>query len=465
MNPTPAGKDTSLSKSLIVIFAVYALCLLAIYILLQERYRPNDCDDPWSLSFAYNYLHRGIETDLTFGTPHSPSAVQYFGKTYSFILGNILDVVGWTKTNGHLVSLFFMLSALFVWFHVLRELNYSKAICYSFTLSALLFDPFFTAATTARPDAFVFLMISCSLFLFLLEKHFLSMVIACVAIESHPMGLIVFFYIAAYSIFRTFPASPQKKPAFKFPAIGAGLLVGCFYFAWLHWNSLSNYFSIASHYDYSFENKIHNFLFDYFFETKYLRHIPELVLILVGLIFYFTRKIHLSDRFMGAFVLGVVVFSLLLKRPNFHYAIFCYPAFLLLILRMAEITWDLRKTMLGLLFLLVPQYSYAYYQNHSYSIKDEIKAIGESVPHDHLPVLGGANHWFAFYQRDFFSNDYGEGFAELGLKQFYLIEDDNYRMIQGKAKKTIETNYSGTLVQNLNVNHQLFVIKFMSVKD
>ena len=47
----------------------YALLLsIALsYFFLHGSYRFDNKDDAWTLSFAYNWLHKGVEYDLTFG--------------------------------------------------------------------------------------------------------------------------------------------------------------------------------------------------------------------------------------------------------------------------------------------------------------------------------------------------------------------------------------------------------------
>ena len=57
-------------------------------------------------------------------------------------------------------------------------------------------------------------------------------------------------------------------------------------------------------------------------------------------------------------------------------------------------------------------------------------------------VIGSPNDWFAFQDRDFYTLDYRKGIESLNLREFYLIENDDYRNGKyGEARSIIRENY------------------------
>ena len=147
------------------------------------------------MSFLYNYVNNNITTDLNFGDPLN--GVQFFGKLHAILVGLILNTLGWTRTNGHILSIIFMGIGLITWFFILRSLDFSIEFSLSFVFLSFLLDPFFTAATSTRLEAFEFLCLSLAMAALLFRWYIAAMLIAWLAIESHPVGLITFFYLAA----------------------------------------------------------------------------------------------------------------------------------------------------------------------------------------------------------------------------------------------------------------------------
>lgn len=439
--------------------------LLALFILAWSglqggKYRPDDADDAWSLSFCYDYVHRGIVTDWVSGSTRNQAGVQYFGKSYAFLMAKALDLLGWTKTNGHLLPLLFLLGGLAFWVPLLRHFRFSRALTFAFAASTPLFEPFFSTAVCARSESFLFLLATLSALFFVKERYFLSALALGLAAETHPTGgIISAFYIgAAFAVDaelrRKWMEHPWRKGAWFF----LGLAISATYFSWLHWDILLRLPAFLLANNKAAKGMVSNLLFAYFFETKFFRHVPELGVFLAAGILYFKRKLFRTEPFLNALLAFSLLFSLVLRHPNFHYALYCYPAFLLICLRVAEDLRGMGWLMAGWGLLLVPQYGAICYLNRSFDFNKEISSIQAVVPSDNLPVLGGVNEWYAFYDRDFYFNNYAVRETPLKIGKFYLVEDPNYRNTDGDCKRWIEENFKGRLLKDMEINGRRFSV-------
>lgn len=428
---------------------------------LHCKYRVEDTDDPWVLSFYYNYLHHGISCDRYMG--YTAAGMQFFGKTPALIIGTALDRIGWTKSNAHITSTFFLFLSIPLWVSILLRMKYSRDLALSFGTSMLLLDPFFTIANSARYDAFVFFLVTASLWFSTSRLYFYAMVSAWIAFESHPLGIIAFFYISVQAL-SSLPSSPFSRHGLwkkiVFPAFG--FLLGSFYYVSLHSGTLSRVPHILAEGNILLHGQINNFVYEYFFKTKYGRHIPELILILFSAWIYWTKKIYKENRLLNYFLAVLLVFTLVVMRPNMHYIVFIYPALLLLILRVFEVWSSLKNAIFLFLILYIPQYIFVYHLNHTFDLNEQIREMKSVVPRDNLPILGGPNEWFAFYDRDFYSLEYSGDFQKLGLTDFYLIEDDHFRNFPNQLKDWGRFGFSEKVLKSWPVNGQLFSVKLIS---
>jgi hypothetical protein len=439
---------------------LYAVSILLTYAFLHMHYRPNDVDDGWSLSYLYNYFYKGITTDLNFGDPFN--GVQFFGKFHALLVAFILELLGWTRTNGHLLSIFFMGTALVLWFFILRSLGYSRTLALSFLFTASLLDPFFTAATSTRLEAFEFLLITLAMTAFLLRWWMASMLITWLAIESHPIGVMAFFYMgAAWAASPSLRSAFQKRLPLNLIKISFGFFTGACSFTLLHYEVLTQIPGLLFQKNLPGHIKSYGPLFDYFFLTKYLRHLPELLLFATALILFLRKRIYLQEKFTWLFLISMAAAALLIRRPNFHYALFLYPSLLLLLLSTAEALKRLPLILLGLWLFLVPQYFLAYVQNRSYDFQKQVRTLSATIPDDPLPVLANANEWFAFYHRPYYYYNYLGDYRKLELKEFYLIEDNDYRSMNGDMKQWIQSRFKEEVLKKLVINGQTYEVKKM----
>jgi hypothetical protein len=88
-----------------------------------------------------------------------------------------------------------------------------------------------------------------------------------------------------------------------------------------------------------------------------------------------------------------------------------------------------------------------------------------AVPHNQLPVVGAANDWFAFKDRRFYALYYNGRFSKLKLKEFYLIENKNFRHDEfPEMKSIIKHHYTGITISKFNANRELYRVKLEKVR-
>jgi hypothetical protein len=435
-----------LSHRVFSICGFYVFSFFAFFLLLHDgRYRLDDADDSLFTSYAWNYLHRGIEYDAVSGLQHDLVGVQNFGKTFSWLLGKSLDLLGWSKANAHLLPLLFLLAALVVWWILLKAMGVSTELASAFASGALLLEPFFSTAICARGESFVFFMSSLSALFFLKKHYFFSTLSLCLGLETHPAGLVALFYIAAILwAFPEFRKSFRSRTAVHVGAVLLGLAVGAAYYFYLHGSFISNLPGILVGGDLKTRGKIPNFLFEYYFRTRYFRHLPELAAMMACTCLYWKRGFHRLEKFPSALLVACLCFTLVVRHPNAHYAVYVYPAFLLLALRLAEWEGRLAWALAGIGLFMIPQYAYLYGKTRQIDFPRQVEVIRRAVPADGLPVMGSPNEWYSFYDRDFYVDSFRLKETPLFLPEFYLVkgpEIDDYLMGSENTKEWLARNY------------------------
>lgn len=198
----------------------------------------------------------------------------------------------------------------------------------------------------------------------------------------------------------------------------AGTVVGVLAYLLLHGAHLDAYGRTIT------ENLgVGNFLWAYYFETTYLRHLPELGLLIgAALVAWRVRGPSQSVEVLalgGAAILSTMLFP----RGNFHYAVLVMPALLLFLVSQAERVRALSPLLLVHFVLLAPQYAFVGFLNRKFDMVDYLGAVEGLVPDDDLPVLGRPNAWFAYQDRQFISFGYQGDFQNLDISEFWWIEE------------------------------------------
>ncbi len=418
--------DIPKDRKFIILFAIFALL---VNILIFNNYRAEDIDDPWSLSFAYNFLHNDYEYDSVYKTTEL-GGVAYFGKIYSYFYGFVLDKIGWTKLYGHILSAIFTYLSLFLWYKIFQQIGINKKKIAVILLLMLVFEPYLCIANKTRSDALAYFFSTLCFYLFTKEKYLLSGFTGMLGLETHPLGISGYFYCLAFFIWQNKEYLKDKKKLVKsIIYFFIGIILGSLIYILLHYNALLNIGGELKHAVGTAKSK--NYLISYFFYSKKNRHLVEFILFISMSIVYFVRKQYREDKFSIIFLIIVIIQSILLPRGNYNYAVFAFPAFILFSVEVIFFNRKIIPFLLLLFILLFPQYIYLYKMNYREKSNSEyVDIIYNKLPDNKLPVFGSANEWFAFYQRDYF---YFYTIDERDeIKECYLIVENDFRKLSQK---------------------------------
>jgi hypothetical protein len=426
-----------------------------VYFLLHGKYRIENIDDAWSLTFSYNLINKGEVFDTVFLNGQG-EGTSLFSMIYAYSYGSILNLIGWTKSNSHLISTFFFLSSLPLWFFIVLKLGHEKYLALSFILILLLSESYFGLANQARADALTFLLVTLSFFLFLYRFYFFSGLVTILAFENHATGSMVFFYIVVFIIsHRNEFLEDRKLLLRKIILFGFGVLIGAAVYLYLHYPYLENFTKTIGERTEHFNSKYNNFILSYFLETKYYRHLPELFIIAASMIIFISKKYFKDNKFILLFIIFVILASIVLRRPNFNYIVYAYPSFILLVLYVADRIKKINWVLVIFLILLIPQYLYVLKLNVHHDEKTYAEKLKQSpISEDTDVIFGSPNEWFVFYDKDFYR--YTLIPIKKEIKQFVLIEENDFRA--SGIKPYVESNYKITQLDSFSVNNEIFII-------
>jgi hypothetical protein len=261
--------------------SVCLLSIIVVYVCLHGIYRLANIDDAWFLSFAYNHKVRGIESDTLFGTEPGGGGFggsMFFGKSFSYLYGTVLNLMGWTKSAAHLISTLCIILSALCWSAILIHLKFSRHLASLFGLTFLLVEPFFGAANQARPDALSFLVVSSAFLLFLRRHYILAGVFASIAFEIHPVGISALLFMASATAAAIRKGQQHDKILSGPMIIGlmTGFAIGFIYYLALHgtyWHLLPEILLQGN----SGVGKINNILFEYFSKRNTCAISPNLL--------------------------------------------------------------------------------------------------------------------------------------------------------------------------------------------
>jgi len=445
---------------------ITSLFIIIIYLFLKD-YNPYRMDDAWFASFIYNYYFKGVETDMVFGgdITNGVGGTQLFGKIYAIIYATGLELLGvtWTKSSFYLISTVLLILSSLVWYSILNLLKFNRRHALIFCLSFLYLDIFFSAAHSVRSEVFILLLSSLSLRETLAKNYARAVLFTALALETHPVGSVSFFMnLPVLLDQRRWLARHFKR--FLRQVIWS-LVVSLLLYVILHYAYLYRLLELRN---IAFDLR-DNFLYRYYFVTRYYRHLPELFLILITCYLYF-RLPH-KRLIMVQFLISMLVFSLLLGRGTFSYAVLIYPAVLLFIfytfIQINRLSW----LIVLLLSLYTPQYLFLFYT--SQEVTEDYKSfLLNQLPASNLPIVGLPNDYFAvLFTHTFYNLCYvNPELFHKTLTTALLIEHEPSELKRYYAElpcdnlKNIQENYSKYQIKEVNyVNQPLVIYKISRI--
>lgn len=380
---------------------VLGLLTIAVYALLFGIYSNNDIDNTWSTAWIYNFYEHGITRDIVFKEGDANYwGVRFFSQIFCYIYGAILSYTGYTLRHVLLISLVFAGCGAACWYLIARKLLQDRREALTFIFMLLWSGVFFAAANKARTDAMVFFLMSFSILLWLRQYRFFSMLIACAAVETHPIGGITFFYILAYVLCH------ERKILFlqDWKALlqaGAGLTAGFIIYLALHHQEFGQAAGVLLGKSQDLQDR--NFLAAHFWgrDSFRFRYLPELALFAAAFIAHFIiyRK---KDFYFPLTVMLLVLSTFIFRRGNPHYAVFVYPAFLMLTVhvfgRKRPGYFRPEYLLTAWLLFMLPQYLYLAWRNApGRQHPDYIQQLQNLNLPKSSRIYGMPADWFALY--------------------------------------------------------------------
>ena len=410
-----------------------ALALLAVagHLVVRGVYEPENVDDPWTLSFLYNWLTYGTVVDVTFGNATSGSGgqngLEHFGKLQALLYGPVLEVTNWSRNVAHNISSLLIFLTIPMWWQIIRRISSNTVPAAVFALCLFVSEPIVTASNETRPDALAFFLVSGAVFATSRGSYFVAGLLSLLAFEVHPMGAISVLYSLAIYLSRTAQLNQAGTHVKALIQFSAGASIGIAVYVALHWDALGTFFGTVVSSNGSGFGKS---LTMYAFNSNYFRHVPEAVVFTCALGVFFLSGLWRKDR-ATLFLLAASLISLLLFRyGNHHYMLYYAPIALLVGFTVLSKFKHWQVPVVLFFGLMISQYGILSWRNGGFDIDNYVEQMHQQVPSDEVPVVSEFNGWFAFYDREFygayFSNDSfyfsRKEFSELALTEFYLVD-------------------------------------------
>jgi hypothetical protein len=409
--------------------------------LSQGHYRWNSTDNVWGLAWIYSYVNKGIIYNPVFD--RGLNSPDVFGILRCQLYGHFLNLFGWTKANAFLLSTIIFGFSVFIWSQILKKLNFSRIVIFSFIAIMVVIEPFFSMAHLARPDSLIFLLISIGLLLFINGNYLLSGFVGLMAFETHPMGLTMFFYALAYFLSERAKFSERKYLIRSLVFFITGILLGVLYYYLLHGFPIETIMSKVQEgkdMGKAGTDSVKNYLFEFYFKTDYKRHVPELIIFLFFLVLNIKKKLYKQNPFVLLLPILIFVSSLIFRLANHAYGFYFYPGFILLIVYTASmLKWE-KHVLVLFLCLLIPQYAFVGIKNRHFDFDRYVEFLKESVTEKDIVIYGQYDDWYAFYDREFYS------FKNINI----TYSEDIFYYINDQSQEYVEIIFPGTSVDFIN---------------
>ena len=410
-----------------------ALVLLAIagHLVVRGVYEPENVDDPWTLSFLYNWLTSGVVVDVTFGNAYSRNGgqdgLEHFGKLQAFVYGSVLQFFDWNRNIAHVISSLLVLSSIPMWFHIVKRISQNSVPPVVFAVCLFVSEPIVSASNGARPEALAFLLLTGAVYATTLNRLFMGGLLSLLAFEVHPMGAIALPYSLAVVLSSKWLPEDTLSYGKAFVRYAAGASVGLAVYVALHLDDIGTFLSATVS---SNGSEFGRSLLMYAFSANYFRHVPEAIAFGLALLTFVLTGLWRRERATTLLLLAATVSLLLFRRGNHHYMIYYAPVALLVGYAVLSRIRSWIVPVVLFCTLMVAQYGITAWRNSGFEINSYVEEMRRQVPPTGAPVVAEFNGWFAFYDRGFYGAYFDddsfymsrEEFSALNLSEFILID-------------------------------------------
>lgn len=389
--------------NLFFFLSVFYCLILMGWISLFGKYCPHCVDHAWTTLLDYFYIKFGELDDIRFGGEIGTH--KYISNLQAHLRGYFASLIGgWGVLEMRFLSIIWVILAAIVWYYILINYlgtNYKLAAITSVFM--IISDAFFKASQFARQESLLLFIVSL-IALFSLKRWYLfSGILVGIAFETHfSGGALGFVYaLTAFIYYKDYNYRTQWLYAI------VGGLLGILYYALLHYPYLQEIPTILQS---GSSEGFSNIIYIYYSDARYLRHLPELIL-LIGC-FYLGYRKKLFDinsiKYSGTGILMTIAISLLITRGSESYFAVSYP---LITIFITSIIFQFKKSIFWFT-LIVWFYTFmyatlAFYINKDYDEHDYLNKISQRINKNETIYLGHQKNFFAF-------ND-----SENNAKRFY----------------------------------------------
>lgn len=377
------------------------ILLVAAYVLLWNKYRPYNVDDPWFTSFSYDLCHKHSEFDEAFGGrfPNGMGGTVVFGKLAAYPQCVFYDLFGWSQTSLQIFAKLTSLGGLILIALALLKAGFERSLVGYFFITFIAMEPFFNMANQGRYESVTFLFLGAALLLAAHGWMAMAGLISAAAVEIQPIGIVVPLTALIFILCRQGVSRQDLlRSSLRF---GGGCIAFVPFYFLLHPN-LKDAITKADTSGAAEQLYPLGFVYGFFFEEKYYRHMPELVVFIAAIILFIRNKDKTYNKFAIYTILVITILSLAIKWGNFNYTPFWYFPALLLVFQVAQSFRMTGWICLAFLLYVVPQYGVAYMMNrHRGFTQADITKISEQISKvaetDQRPryIFGNYSLWFA----------------------------------------------------------------------
>jgi hypothetical protein len=398
--PLVEGKYTPVSVSIISVLVV------VVYATMFGNYRPGtNIDTQWNLSFSYNYCVKGLDIAETFGVAFSGSGGTIaFGKLAALVQCAALAPFNWSLVAANVLSVAGVVLSMAAIFAFLVGEGFSRLGAVTCCLALAATEPFVAMASQSRYEYITFFLAACGLLLAARRHLFLAGLISVLAIEVHPIGIMAPIYLIAYELSRMIQTRRFHPEFDRVAKMVLGGVLGIVVYFILH----PHIIALLANGTAGWNNGSVHFLYDYFFETRLHRHLPELGIFIACLSVHIWRRDYTQWPFPIVASLATLSIGFFLPHGNTYYTPFWYfPSFLLVFLTVG-VAWRAVALPALVLVLFVPQYAVAFVWGHKYSYERQgelqvaraaIASRGTDLSHAH--IFGDFIFWPVFKDLSF----------------------------------------------------------------
>ena len=397
-----AGKHEVISVSII------AALVAAVYATMFLNYRSNKAiDTPWDLSFSYNYCMKGIDTDVTFGRsfPRGMGGTVAFGKLAAIVQCAALAPFNWSLVAANLLSVAGVVLSMAAIFAFLMGEGFSRLGAVTCCLGLAATEPFVAMANQSKYEYITFLLAVCGLLLASRRRLLLAGLISVLAIEVQPIGIMAPIYLAAYELGRMIQARRYRLEFDRVAKLVLGGVLGLAVYFVLHPHILALLTASPNPVEWGEEGSIH-FLYEYFFDVRLYRHLPELGIFISFLFVHVWRRDYMRWPFPIIASFATLLIGFFISHRNPFYTPFWYfPSFLLVFLTIRVASRVVALPAFALV-LFVPQYAVAYVEGHKYADQGKLQVARSAIASrgtdlSHAHIFGDSIFWPVFKDLSF----------------------------------------------------------------